>query len=173
MELPTPSDEDLQVAIHDAKGLLAQSQTLLIATQDASNHPHISYAPYVCAAHQTEPTQSAFFIFISQLAKHHQTLLLGTATIMLIADEANSPNIFARKRLTLDCRVRAIDPQSDHAQVVLDQLAARHGNTVKLLRSLSDFTLFQLHPQNAWFVGGFGAALDLSVKLPELLQSRV
>ncbi len=144
-----------------AQQFAAPYQTIVLATTDADSTPHASYAPFVVA-------DQCLYVFVSQLAAHSRTLLTGKVTALMIEDEQQAKNLFARKRLTLSCTVSAVDNNSVEGIKRIDQLERERGNTVSVLRSLPDFQLFQLQPVSALFVTGFGAAFDISDRLNEL-----
>jgi len=98
-------------------------------------------------------------IFISRLAVHTRDLLvnpmLGT---MLIDDEQNSNNLFARCRVRYQCEAIAIEPDDEQYTALLDRYQDHHGKVVTLIRQLPDFILFRLIPKSGVFVVGFGEA---------------
>lgn len=131
-------------------GLIAGQQTLLLASRSPHGDADISYAPYI-------REEQFFYIFVSELVKHTKNLLSHPqASLLFIQAEAESANLFARQRLTLNCfarEVRQIDPQYVR---VLDVMAKKFGNTIDLLRTLPDFHLLALEVSEGQFVAGFG-----------------
>ena len=100
-----------------------------------------------------------FYIFVSGLSSHTQNLkTTAKAGILLIEDEAQANQVFARQRLMYDCTVKLIDRNNPQWTTWVDKFAARFGNLITMLRQLPDFQLFQLTPQSGRFVVGFGAA---------------
>jgi len=137
--------------------LLAEAQTLQLATLDAAGEPAISYAPFVRDA------QGNFYIFVSQLASHTQDLLGHPhAAVMLVADEQDTRQIFARTRATYQCAVETVARDAVQFPQRLDAMQERFGEVVGLLRGLGDFVLFRLKPQSGRFVMGFGQAFVLA-----------
>jgi putative heme iron utilization protein len=135
--------------------LKSTMRTLQLATVDEEGVPHCGYTPFIT-------DQYELIIFVSQLALHTRDMLSnGQAGIMLIADEQDSTQIFARSRLSLQVRVKPVAP--DHAQYnqLLDAYEAKHGKMVGLLRTLPDFVLMRLTPISGQFVMGFGKAYRL------------
>ncbi len=133
--------------------LIAQQQSLLMATLSPSGEAEISNAPYLRHA-------GNFYIFISQLARHTQNLLAHPqASVLFIEPEADAKNPFARQRLTFRCSAQVI--AKDHADYSqrLSQMTEKFGATVELLRSLPDFQLMALTSLDGLFVAGFGKAL--------------
>ena len=149
------SPEQLQAEIESLK---KNVYSLQLATLGTEGKPEISYTPFLHLA-------GNYYIFISQLASHTQNLMRKPElSVLLIEDEFTAKNIFARQRLSLECEAKEVDRTRDEWKVVLDAFEARHGNTVALLRSLTDFHLFELRPVSATFVKGFGQAFQLSGK---------
>lgn len=102
-------------------------------------------------------------IFVSRLSVHTRDLLSNPAlSAMLVEDEADSRQPFARIRLRYQCNARVIEPNEPSYSDRLDAFEAKHGKTVQLLRQLPDFVLFELIPTQAIFVMGFGQAYRLS-----------
>ncbi|MDD5393388.1 MAG: pyridoxamine 5'-phosphate oxidase family protein [Thiothrix sp.] len=136
--------------------LLVQAQTLQLATLDASAEPAISYAPYV------QDGVGNFYIFVSQLASHTQDLLRHpSVAVMLIADEQDARQIFARTRATYQCVAETVARDDAQFPPVLDAMQERFGEVVSVLRGLGDFMLFRLKPKSGRFVMGFGQAFVL------------
>ena len=102
-------------------------------------------------------------IFVSRLSVHTQDLLNNPAVSgMLVEDEQDNRQPFARVRLRYQCTAETIGPDHEQYADRLDAFEAKHGKTVQLLRQLPDFVLFNLVPHDAIFVMGFGQAYRLS-----------
>jgi len=136
--------------------LQQQYGSLMMATLSEDGSPHISYTPfYLHGKH--------YLILISELALHTRNLIARpTVDIMLIQDESEAGQLFARNRLTLSCDAKEITSEDADHTPLLDQFQSRHGKTVGLLRQLPDFHLLQLTPRSGRFVMGFGQAYELS-----------
>ena len=131
-------------------------KTLQLSTLTAEGKPNVSYSPFVV------DKQGNFYIFVSQLASHTQDLLANPqASILLIQDEAETRQIFARRRISYQCDVEVVSNESKGYQKMLDALEARFGNVVQLLRTLPDFILFRLKPTQGQYVKGFGKAYTI------------
>ena len=152
-----------QEKLNEAREFLSGFRSVILGSVTARGLPHTSYAPFVA-------DQGCFFIYVSSLAQHAASLKNGQASLFFIEDETTAKTIFARKRLTIDCRAKIIHPKETGHEHILDLLQARHGSTVELLRTLPDFILFELAPTRAGFVTGFGAAFDLTPCLDRLGQ---
>ena len=131
-------------------------QTLQLSSLTSEGMPYASYSPFVI------DEQGNFYIFISQLAGHTQNLIDNPqASILLIEDEADARQIFARQRISYQCTVEIVT--SDEADYLnqLDAMQARFGNVMELLQTLPDFILFRLTPYQGQYVLGFGKAYTL------------
>lgn len=139
--------------------LLKKVGSLQLATLDSKGNLRASYAPYVL------DEQSCFYIFTSQLSAHTQNLLNTLkASIMVIEDEQDTNQLFARTRANYHCKVDIVDPEDARHESILNLFESQFGNVVELLRSLPDFVLFRLKPESGRFVMGFGQAFDLTGK---------
>lgn len=137
--------------------LIEDMRSLQLSTVGPDGIPHCGYTPYL---HQAP---NSFYIFVSQLAAHTRHLLAnGTVSIMIIADEQSSSEIFARARVNFLCNANRIAPESHDYPLVLDDYQQRHGKMAALLRQLPDFILFHLQPISGQFVMGFGKAYTLA-----------
>ena len=144
-----PQQRDLNQAILE---LLQRYQSLVLATVNHDGTPNCSYAPYLLA-------EGNFFVLVSGLAKHTANLLqTRRCHIQILADEQETVNPFARKRLSYLCSVKDIPTQSTQAAEILILLRQRFGPTIDMLASLADFHLLQLEPESGSVVLGFGQA---------------
>ncbi len=132
--------------------LIDSRKSLLLASRAAGGHAEISYAPYLRVG-------TVFYIFVSELAKHTQNCLAyPRASILFIEPEAEAANPFARMRVTFDCRVAEISKTDPAHSLTLDAMKQKFGEIMSLLRSLPDFHLLALQPEQGQFVAGFGKA---------------
>lgn len=77
---------------------------------------------------------------------------------MLIEDESIAENLFARKRLTVDCDAKLLERHSLAWRDAITRMEQRHGETMSYLKDLADFDLFCLTPSEGRLVLGFGKA---------------
>ena len=138
--------------------LMASQQTLLLSTVSASGVPDISYAPFV------RDHAGVFYIYVSEMACHTTNLLNNPrASLLFIRSESESPNLFARERAVLRCSVKEISRDDVIYAERIKALQDKFGEVVSVLRSLSDFHLFALRPENGRYVVGFGRAFTINV----------
>jgi putative heme iron utilization protein len=142
---------------------IQQQQTLMIASLSHSlsteKWPLASYAPFV-------ENKGDFYLLLSDLAHHSDNLKQHQATqcplsILLIEDEKNTRNLFARKRLSYSCNIQIVSRKNQQWQQNIDLLHHKLGSTVSLLSSLTDFNLYCLHPILGHYIRGFGQAYTL------------
>jgi putative heme iron utilization protein len=138
--------------VASAASLLDELGTLHLATVTPSGVPQASCAPYVTHG-------GAFYVYLSALASHVGNLRAGAGVgVLLVRDEARSPELFARQRLAVGCRVEEEPRGTALWNEVLDRFEGRFGETASRVRSLEDFALFRLVPEEGRVVAGFARA---------------
>ncbi|MGY5538310.1 heme utilization protein HutZ [Vibrio brasiliensis] len=131
-------------------------RTLQLATVDENGRPNVSYAPYV-------QNQDGYFVLISEIARHARNLQVNpSVSIMMIEDEGDSKQLFARKRLTFDAIASVVERDSKQWNFVIAQMKERFGEIIDSLSQLQDFVLFNLKAEQGLFVKGFGQAYQVS-----------
>lgn len=131
-------------------------QSLMLSTVTPTGQPQASYTPFVMESDRV------FYIFVSGLSSHTKNLqVTAKAGILLIEDEAEAQQIFARQRLMYDCTAALVDRHDPQWTNWADKFKARFGNIIDMLRQLPDFQIFRLTPQSGRFVVGFGAAYEV------------
>ncbi len=126
--------------------------TLQLATLSEHGTPHASYAPFVREGER-------FYILISEAARHCGYLMRRSAcAVMFIEDEATAGQIFARKRISLECRAAVVPREDPSFARRTGLLEARFGGIVPMLLGMKDFHLFELLPLSGEAVFGFGEA---------------
>lgn len=151
-----------QAKIEEARGFISEFSSVILGTVSNEGRPHTSYAP-------TITDQGHYYVFVSGLAQHTKTLGNGHASLFFVQDEQQAKTIFARTRFTIDCTSTVVENNTERYQTLLNQFQSRHGSTIKLLRTLPDFVMFELQPQSASFVTGFGAAYDFTPHVIDII----
>ena len=160
------SSENLDSVREECQRFPDQFSTLMIATADANARPNASYAPFI-------KIDGCFYIYISELAQHTQNIQrLSNVSVLFIENENDADHAFVRKRLTLDCSVIEISRSDPDFTLTLDTFQKKIGQLIKTLRNLGDFHLFQLHPEAANFVIGFGRAFNFTGKEFEVAEHK-
>lgn len=135
---------------------LATRKTLIISSTDEQGAPFISYAPFVTR-------DGRFYLYVSRIAEHYWHLTSNeSVSVLLVADEAESPNLFARQRVRFACRVTRLADEDDHEELFEAFRDRFNASLIDLLRTL-DFSLFELTPSTGRYVVGFGKAYDVDL----------
>lgn len=150
----TTTDHDAARAAY--QDFLGSQKTLIISSTDEEGTPFISYAPAVVH-------EGRFYIYVSRIAEHYWHLAANDAvSVLLIADEAESTNLFARQRVRFSCAAERLDDTGEHGEI-FDRFRERfNASLIDLLRTL-DFSLFELTPHDGRYVVGFGKAYDVDL----------
>lgn len=147
-------DELVQVQT-DFDQFIASIETLLLATVSNLGEPEASYAPFV-------RVDDVWYVFVSDLAKHTENLMRSNkASVLLIADEQDSPSMFARKRASFQMNAREVSRETELWSAIIDVFELRFGSIVNVIKTLSDFHLIALRPISGGFVRSFGQAFSL------------
>ncbi len=145
--------EEFESARVEMELLIKSVRSAILASVDGKGIPLSSYAPVYVDQNRS------FYVYISTMAKHTVQIRRATKTsVMLIEDESVAENLFARKRLTVDCRVEVIERDSADWIEIMGLMEGRHGETMGFLKGLIDFDLFRLIPGEGRLVLGFGKA---------------
>ena len=151
----------------EAGRLISAQRWLALGTVDQSGIPSVSYVPFA-------PVDGAFGIVVSRLAAHTANLLARRpASLLLIDDDAEQPDAYARARFTIGVTAQANAPGSARADAIWSALESRQGATVRTLRALPDFQAISLEPVSGRLVLGFASAHDIGADaIVELLRAR-
>ena len=141
----------------EAAVFLGRFKTLQMATASATGEPEASYAPFVRAG------DNAFFICVSDLSRHTGHLAAnGRASILLVEDESEAAQLFARRRLVFECAAEQVERGTARWNAVMDLFERKFGEVIGLIRPLADFRVFALVPRRGVFVKGFGQAYRIA-----------
>jgi hypothetical protein len=140
----------------DYEAMLASFRTVELATVSPEGIPEASYAPALFA------DERCFYVYVSELSGHTRNLLeTGKASVLVIEDESECENLFARRRATFDCTASEIERDTDPWHALMDRFGEKFGNTMNALRKMADFHLIRLRPHEGRLVLGFGQAYDI------------
>jgi putative heme iron utilization protein len=163
MKTATP-DPALDKAQAEYTSLLASFQSVQLGTVGKDGIPEASYSPAVNEGKK-------FYICVSDMSAHTANMLeSGKASLMIIADESASSQIFARKRATFACAVSEIARGGDRWNVLIDLFSRKFGNVVDHIRQMGDFHMLELAPSKGRVVLGFGRAFDVSGENLDVLE---
>lgn len=150
------------------QNFISSIQTAVIGTIDAHNLPFSSYVPYVY-------DNNRFYIYISDIATHAKNLHVNpNASLFFIEDEAKSDNLFARKRISLQCSSHIIYRDTQRFNEILHLFSQKFDSSmVAMLQKMQDFNLFELEVKSGEATFGFGDAYIVGGKnMNELLPRR-
>ena len=80
---------------------------------------------------------------------------------MIIKDEKDSKNIWARVRMKFQAKVSIISRSDTEFQKITDMISIKHGNTFNIIKEFKDFHLIKLIPLKGTIITGFGSAYNL------------
>jgi putative heme iron utilization protein len=145
--------------------LLAGYQSVVLGTQGSNGYPFSSYAPFYYDGEQV-------YIFISNIATHAKNIqTTPQASALFIEDESKSENIFARKRISLQCDVTSVSRDDETFNSVMGNFQDKFdANMVTMLMGMKDFNLYALKPIYGEATFGFGEAYNIGgEKMNELV----
>ncbi len=147
----TASGDVIERARCASAQLLRSQHSLVVASVDRGGEPIVSTCPFASDGND-------FLVVVSGLAPHGASFERGgVVSIMLLEDEQQVRQPFARHRLTLRCDVCS-QHHPDDRHATFEALRLRFGAIATTLESLQDFRAYRLKPLNGRFVMGFGAA---------------
>lgn len=146
-------------------------RSVILSTPNLEGGVETSITPFIA------DEAGNLYIFISELAKHTQNILylLSESSIdseslnspllisgLLVADESETEQAFARERLTLQLQPSEVFRESDAFSERLSCFEQAFGEVIPLLASLPDFHLIQLKVIKGGYVKGFGQAFTFN-----------
>ncbi len=141
----------------EIKEFIGRQQSLYLACSVIHEQAQVSYAPFIYNQQKQE-----FYIYISKLADHGKCLPANkTVSVMLIEDEHNCRNIFARKRLNYLCSVSPVSRNSIQWKDYIEKFKQQFGKIMELLSQFNDFDMYSLKPKSGSYVKGFGKAYQI------------
>lgn len=144
---------------------LEKFKSTVLSTIDESNAPFTSYAPYI-------KNENKYYVYISLMAKHYKNLDKNPkVSLFFIEDEISCENIFGRKRVVLQCDSKKLPRDDKKFEELIAIFEKRHGSTMKMLKSMKDFSIFEFTPYSGEAIFGFGEAYNVGGKnFDELLE---
>ena len=146
-------DEIKQIELKKKK--LIENNNSMIISVNGDDFTDLGYAPYIFY-------ENYYYIFVSELSTHVKLLLKQkVGTFMIINDEINSQNIWARIRLKFSAKIEVIIRDSEDFSIICEKIRYKHGKTMNLIKQFSDFHLIKIIPSRGTFISGFGNAFNL------------
>ncbi|MCF6254230.1 MAG: pyridoxamine 5'-phosphate oxidase family protein [Thiomicrorhabdus sp.] len=140
-------------------------RSIILSTVNLEGRLETSITPFI------SDDDGSLYVFISELAQHTQNILylLSESSVeldqsstlisgLLVADESETEQSFARERLTLQLLPSEIFRESGCFSAHLSRFEEAFGEVIPLLASLPDFHLIQLKIIKGGYVKGFGQA---------------
>ena len=146
--------------------LLEVFQSTVLGTQSDNGYPFSSYAPFYYDG-------EVVYVFLSNIATHAQNMQeRPKASAFFVEDEVKSDNLFARRRISLQCDVEIISRDDARYEEVMPKFQARfEGDTLGVLMGMLDFNLYALTPIYGEATFGFGEAYNIGgEKMNELVE---
>ena len=144
----TKSDEEILESFATFEN---DKMSLILSTTSEENEPLTNYSPFV--------TQNGnYYICISSNLPHFNNVInTKKAHVLIIEDEAEAMNIYARKRLyfSVECE---LEKDTENIFTLFD---TRYGDSLSFLRDMPDFRVIKLIPGEKSLVLGFGAAYKM------------
>tara|TARA_B100000965_G_C19575094_1_gene750979 strand:- start:1080 stop:1565 length:486 start_codon:yes stop_codon:yes gene_type:complete len=146
-------DEIKQIELKKKK--LIENNNSIIISVNEDDVTDLGYAPYIFY-------ENYYYIFVSELSTHVKLLLKkNVGTFMIINDETNSQNIWARIRLKFSAKIEVVIRDSEDFSIICEKIRYKHGKTMNLIKQFSDFHLIKIIPSRGTFISGFGNAFNL------------
>jgi putative heme iron utilization protein len=146
--------------------LLEAFQSAVLGTQSENAYPFSSYAPFYYDG-------EVVYVFLSNIATHAQNMQeRPKASAFFVDDEVKSENIFARRRISLQCDVQMINREDRVFDEIMKNFQAKfEGGTLAMLMGMQDFNLYALTPIYGEATFGFGEAYNIGgEKMNELVE---
>ena len=135
--------------------LLEPYQSVVLGTQGSNGYPFSSYAPFYYDGEK-------IYIFISNIATHAKNIQhTPKCSAFFIEDESKTEQIFARKRISLQCDVKAIQRDNTLFTPIMENFVKKQGSTLTMLMGMADFNLYALTPIYGEATFGFGEAYNI------------
>ncbi len=148
--------------------LLSDYQSVVLGTQGGNGYPFSSYAPFYYDGEEV-------YIFISDIATHAKNIqATQRASTLFIEDEGKSKNIFARKRISLQCDVTPIARDEERFKIVMEDFQEKFDSEMlTMLMGMKDFNLYALKPIYGEATFGFGEAYNIGGEKMNELVARI
>lgn len=131
-------------------------KSVVIGSQSQDNKIDVTYAPHIIY-------NNNHYIYISEIGDHFNNLKNNPQEfeILFLQDEkeAISPILRKRARFNVTCDFL---PRNEEFDTILDAFEENLGDSMKIVRKMTDFHLVKLNILDGRFVKGFGQAYLLS-----------
>lgn len=140
--------------IEEFKNFDKDKYSLIISTTSSENDPLTNYAPFVKIGED-------YYVSVSQNLPHFTNMAqTKKAHILIIEDESTADHIYARKRLYFSASCEA----EEDSEKIFKLFDERYGDKLSFLRTMKDFKVIKISPEERSLVLGFGAAYKMDVE---------
>ena len=102
------------------------------------------------------------YIYLSKVAEHYSNLENNPKLeVLFLADETTSKILTARKRVRFKSMAKKLTRDIPEFENIMDKLQEKLGNTMKMIRTMGDFNLFEIEFIEGRYVKGFGQAYKI------------
>lgn len=142
-------------------------RSVVIGSIDEQGSAFSSYAPFVLY-------EETYYLFLSDIARHAANLRrTGNASLLFIEDESTCSNIFARKRIVLQCEVTLIPREEKAFPEAMRMFEQKFdASMMAMLLGMQDFNLYALRPLSGEATFGFGEAYKVGGEKMQSLLPR-
>ncbi|TLP37553.1 HugZ family protein [Arcobacter arenosus] len=149
------------------KEFISSFKSCVLSTIDEKGNPFTSYAPFIIK-------DGKYYVYISSMAKHTQNLdLHKKVALFFVEDEISCENIFGRKRVVLQCNSKKLQRDTESFEELVNIFEEKHGSTMKMLKSMKDFSFYEFEVFDGEAVFGFGEAYNVGGKnFDELVERK-
>ena len=140
-------------------------QSVVMSTVGSDGEPFASYAPFLY-------DDCRYYVFISDIATHAKNInARPSVALLFIEEESAAANIFARRRIAIQCRAEKIRRDDARFEPVMKRFKARF-EMIGMLQQMHDFNLYAFTPEKGEATFGFGEAYTLGGEHMETLVPR-
>lgn len=148
-------EENLAKEVQDHMNSL---KTVILATIDTENNPQASYSPFISF-------EGKNYIYLSKVAEHYVNLENNPKLeVLFLADESTSKILTARTRVKFKSVAKKLPRDIAEFEIIMDKFQESVGNTMKMIRNMGDFNLFEIEFIEGRYVKGFGQAYKITPK---------
>lgn len=146
------------------KEILNSQKTIMISSLNSEGFPQISYSPYIMVDNKV-------YIYISRIADHHKNIdENGNISLMVVADESKSQNLFARERVSFNGNAKKVE---EVPECIREKFEEIHGKRMMEVLYGMDFDFFEITILNGRLVKGFGKAFDITYEDNTWIEKQV
>ncbi len=141
-------------------------KSAVLGTLSENGYPFSSYAPFYYDG-------KSIYIFISNIATHAKNIQRDARTsAFFIEDESQTEQIFARKRISLQCDAALVSRDDETFEPIMQAFIQKQGETLGMLMGMADFNLYRLTPVYGEATFGFGEAYHVGGEDMNVLVTR-